>query len=318
MAILETENIRKEFGPTLAVDNLNFSLEQGQVLGLVGPNGAGKTTLLRMLATVLNPTSGTAKIFGRDIKKEYLDIRKYIGFLPDFFNLYSDLTLEECLDFFARAYRIDPEIIPDRISEILGYVELKHKRSEFISNLSRGMVQRMGVAALMIHEPDLFLLDEPASGLDPAARLRLRRTLKKLAGEGKTVIISSHILTELSGLCSHLAIMNKGRIEVYGSVEEIQQQVGKGRIISIDFVMPGDIEKARGLIDELPDFDVESEQESTLTVTTSTGLDRVAELNTHLTSKGLKIYGFSEKKTDIEELFMSVESGKYGKEEVEL
>ena len=317
MPLLETENIRKEFAPTLAVDNLNFSLDEGQVLGLVGPNGAGKTTLLRMLATVLGPTSGTARLFGLDIRKDYLDIRRRIGFLPDFFNLYSDLTLEECLDFFARAYRVDPDVIPGRIQEVLGYVELEHKKSEFIRHLSRGMVQRMGVAALMMHEPDLLLLDEPASGLDPAARLRLRRTLKKLAGEGRAVIISSHILTELSDLCTHLAIMNRGGIVIDGSVEDIQRKVGKGKIITIEFVGPEDVDKARRLIDELADFDIESADETTITAATSAGRERIAELNTYLASKGAKICGFSEKKADIEELFMEIESGKFAGEESE-
>jgi ABC-2 type transport system ATP-binding protein len=183
MDILEINNIRKEYGTVVAVNDVSFSMAPGQVLGLIGPNGAGKTTLLRILATVLRPTSGSVKILGYDLKKQYLKIRKNIGYLPDFFNLYNDLTLRECLDFFARAYKVEAKSIPARIDEVLNYIELSHKRNDLVRNLSRGMVQRMGVGALLVHNPDLFLLDEPASGLDPKARIQLRKILKKLASE---------------------------------------------------------------------------------------------------------------------------------------
>jgi ABC-2 type transport system ATP-binding protein len=231
MEILEVDNIRKEFGTVVAVNDVSFSVEQGQVVGLIGPNGAGKTTLLRILATVLSPTHGSARLLGYDLTKEYLDIRKHIGFMPDFFNLYNDLTLAECLEFFARAYKVKPDVIAKRIDEVLEYVDLENKRNDLIHHLSRGMVQRMGVGVLLVHEPDLFLLDEPASGLDPKARIQLRATLKKLSTEGKTIIISSHILTELSGFCSHIAIMDEGNIVMYGAVDEIQQKIAGTRKI---------------------------------------------------------------------------------------
>ena len=221
MNILEINNIRKEYGTVVAVNDVSFSMAPGQVLGLIGPNGAGKTTLLRILATVLRPTSGSVKLLGYDLKKQYLKIRKNIGYLPDFFNLYNDLTLRECLDFFARAYKVKVKSIPDRIDEVLSYIELSNKQNDLIRHLSRGMVQRMGVGALLVHNPDLFLLDEPASGLDPKARIHLREILKKLANEGKTIIISSHILTELSGFCTHIALMNDGKIVMHGAVDEI-------------------------------------------------------------------------------------------------
>jgi len=165
MEILEVNNLRKEFGTVVAVNDISLSVEKGQVWGLIGPNGAGKTTLLRMLATVLRPTSGSVQLLGFDLAKEYLKIRRHIGFLPDFFNLYNDLTLQECLEFFAKAYRVEDELIPQRVDEVLDYIELQNKRDDFIRHLSRGMVQRMGVGVLLVHDPDVFLLDEPASGL---------------------------------------------------------------------------------------------------------------------------------------------------------
>jgi ABC-2 type transport system ATP-binding protein len=166
MAVLETNRIRKEFGTLVAVDDVDLNIETGQVWGLIGPNGAGKTTLLRMLATLLRPTSGTASLFDHNLTTSYLRIRKHIGFMPDFFNLYNDLKLWECLDFFARAYRMDVRTLPGRINDVLQFVGLLEKRDSLIRHLSRGMVQRMGVAVLLVHDPDVFLLDEPACFID--------------------------------------------------------------------------------------------------------------------------------------------------------
>jgi ABC-2 type transport system ATP-binding protein len=304
MEILSVKNIRKEFGTVVAVNDASFSLEQGQVLGLIGPNGAGKTTLLRILATVLRPTSGLVEVLGSDSTKQYLEIRKHIGYLPDFFNLYNDLTLRECLDFFARAYRVKRSLIPGRVAEVLKYIELEDKRDDFIRHLSRGMVQRMGVGVLLVHSPDLFLLDEPASGLDPKARIQLRAILKKLSGEGKTIIISSHILTELSGFCTHIALMDKGRIVVHGAVDEIQRDVFGSRRLCVS-VLDNPQEAAR-LIREFPNAQVESVHDNQIIVQMAAGEAELAALNAHLVGKGVKVFGFSEQKTDLEDLFMKI------------
>ena len=307
MDILSVNNVRKEFGTLVAVNDVSFSLERGQVLGLIGPNGAGKTTLLRILATVLRPTSGSVQVLGRDSVKEYLDIRKHLGYLPDFFNLYNDLTLRECLEFFARAYKVRKALIPGRVAEVLRYVELEDKRNDFIRHLSRGMVQRMGVGVLLVHDPDIFLLDEPASGLDPKARIQLRAVLKKLSGEGKTVIISSHILTELSGFCSHIALMDKGRIILHGAVEEIQRDVFGSRRICVAVLDNRD--EAVRLIGEFPNAKVEQVQDNQIIVQMAAGEVELAALNAHLVTKGVKVFGFSEQKTDLEDLFMRISGG---------
>lgn len=307
MKVLEVNNIRKEFGTVVAVNDVHFSVETGQVLGLIGPNGAGKTTLLRILATVLRPTNGSIELLGYDLARDYLAIRKYIGFLPDFFNLYNDLTLAECLEFFARAYGVGPELIPKRIDEILEYVDLEDKRHSFIRHLSRGMVQRMGVAVLLVHEPELFLLDEPASGLDPKARIQLRKVLKRLSTEGKTVIISSHILTELSGFCSHILVMNEGNIELCGAVDEIEQKVAGATKVNI--LVLGDCDKAVGLIRQFAGAEIVNVENGTITVAIAGGSEQLAGLNAHLVTEGIKVADFSKEKADLEALFMKISGG---------
>lgn len=304
MEILEINKIRKEFGTLVAVNDISLSVEKGHVLGLIGPNGAGKTTLLRILATILRPTNGGVRLLGYDLAKEYLAIRRHIGFLPDFFNLYNDLTLRECLEFFAKAYKVDNSIIPERVNEVLDYIELQNKRDDFIRNLSRGMVQRMGVGALLVHDPDVFLLDEPASGLDPKARIQLRAVLKKLSTEGKTIIISSHILTELSGFCTHIALMNKGSIVMHGAVDDIQKQVFDSKKICISVL--DNCDEAVRLIKEFPDTNIETVKDNKITVEINADESELAGLNAKLVERGVKVFSFCEDKTDLEDLFMKI------------
>jgi len=308
MNIIEVNNIRKEFGTLVAVNDVNFSVEKGQVVGLIGPNGAGKTTLLRILATLLKPTNGNAQILGHDLAKEYLKARKHIGYMPDFFNLYNDLTIRECLEFFAKAYKVDPASIGQRVDSVINYVDLNDKRDSFIRHLSRGMVQRMGVAVLLVHDPDVFLLDEPASGLDPRARITLREILKKLSSDGKTIIISSHILTELSGFCTHIIIMNQGKIVVHGEVDEIQQRIIGSKKISISVLE--DCDKAAYLIKGFPNTKVSAVQNNTITVEINAPPAELAGLNKMLVKNDIKVIAFFEEKTDLEDIFMKVSSAK--------
>jgi ABC-2 type transport system ATP-binding protein len=307
MQVLETNGLRREFGTLVAVNSVSFAVEQGQVIGLIGPNGAGKTTLLRMLATVLRPTSGSAKILGYDSTKDYLRIRKRLGYLPDFFNLYNDLTIRECLEFFAKAYNVDEKQISAKIDETLKLIELEDKRNDFVRHLSRGMVQRMGLGALLVHEPDVLLLDEPASGLDPRARIGLRKVLKKLADQGRTIIISSHILTELSDFCTHIVIMNRGNIVLNGSVEQIQRQVFNIRKILVS--VADNTESAVSAIKEFPGIGNVKAEEKQVTVDIDADDNKLAELNSYLVSKGIRVCGLCEVKADLEDLFMEL-SGK--------
>ncbi len=304
MEILQIKNIKKEFGTLTAVNDVSMSIEQGQVLGLIGPNGAGKTTLLRILATLLRPTDGNATILGYDLKKEYLNIRQHIGFLPDFFNLYNDLTLAECLKFFANIYKVEPGLIPGRIDSVLEFVDLEEKRNSFVRHLSRGMIQRMGVGAMLVHEPEVLLLDEPASGLDPKQRIKLREVIKRLSKQGKTVIISSHILTELSGLCSHVAIMNKGKVVLQGAVNDIQQKVEGSRRVAVTVLENCD--KAIELAKAFPSVKVINVRDNTMNIEMAGNLEELAGLNAHLVNNNIKVVAFSEEKTDLEDIFMAI------------
>jgi ABC-2 type transport system ATP-binding protein len=304
MQVIEVYGLRKEFGTVVAVNNVSFTVEQGRIIGLIGPNGAGKTTLLRMLATVLRPTGGSARLLGFDSASEYLQIRKRLGYLPDFFNLYNDLTLRECLEFFARAYNVADERIAKLTDETLKFIDLEEKRNDFVRHLSRGMVQRMGVGVLLVHEPDVLLLDEPASGLDPKARIQLRDILRKLSGEGRTIIISSHILTELSDICTDVAIMNRGKIILYGPIDEIRRQVYEARRIAISVV--GNTDKAVSILKEFPGVISHTTTDNRITVDMKSDEDRLAELNSALVSNGVRVCAFYEQKTDLEDLFMEL------------
>ena len=304
MKILEAQCLRKEFGTLVAVRDISFSVEKGQVVGLVGPNGAGKTTLLKILATALKPTDGTARLLGLGIKTDYLKIRESIGYLPDFFNLYDDLTIEECLEYFAKAYRVTKNDIPNRIRMVLKYIDLEHKRSSFIKNLSRGMIQRLGLGVLLVHSPDVFLLDEPASGLDPEARIGLRSVLKHLSADGKTIIISSHILTELSGLCSHLAIMDKGEIVQYSEVEEIERSISASANVRITVLRDCDV--AVALIKKFDDIRIVQAQNNTITVEMDEDPETIAKMNKHLVENGMKVISLYREKSTLEDVYLKI------------
>jgi len=304
MSILQLHSLRKEFSSLVAVDDVSFSVEPGQVVGLIGPNGAGKTTLLRMLATLLPPTDGTATMDGADLRKHPLEIRRKIGYLPDFFNLYPDLTLRECLDFFARAYRVHSGQVAARIEEALRYVSLESKRDSLIRHLSRGMVQRMGLATLLVRQPELFLLDEPASGLDPMARIQLRDILKRLGQDGKTILISSHILTELSEFCTHIVIMNRGKLVLCGSVEDIERQIAGQQAVIVKVL--GDVERAETILRGIDAINILTMADHTFTLACGGGPETVAEVNRRLVAEGVAVIELARHKTSLEDLFMTL------------
>lgn len=304
VSIIETVKLRKEFGTLVAVNDITFNLQQGQVLGLIGPNGAGKTTLIRMLCTLLPLTSGTVKVSGLDIKRDYLKARKTIGYMPDFFNLYSDLTICECLAFFAESYGVEKRLIQEKIAESLEFVTLQDKRNEFIRHLSRGMVQRMGIASLLVRDPDVYLLDEPASGLDPQSRIQLRDILKRLSSLGKTIVISSHILTELSGFCTHIAIMNNGKLVTYGSVGEIHNRIYTSKKIRI-MLLDG-MEKAQSVITGFSKAEIEKTENNCIFVNLTGSSEDMAQLNFLLVTAGLKVAEFAEQKIGLEDLYMKI------------
>lgn len=219
--MIELRHLRKEYDNLVAVQDLNLVIPHGAIFGLIGPNGAGKTTTIRMMSGLLTPTTGQVIVNGVDVDREPERAQQSIGYLSDFFAVYEDLKVWEYLDYFAHAYKIPEPDIPERVSAVISEVQLEVKRDVMIRGLSRGMKQRLGIARAIIHRPQILLLDEPASGLDPKARLELRRLLRSLRDQGTTILISSHILTELEGFCTSIGIMERGLMVRSGTIEEV-------------------------------------------------------------------------------------------------
>ena len=305
MSVIRVSGLVKEYGALRAVDGVSFTAEAGEIVGLIGPNGAGKTTLIRMLATLLEPTDGEIAIGGFDVRRDVLAVRRAIGYVPDFFNLYHDLTIRECLTFFARAYDVALADIPGRIEKALRDVALEEKADEFILHLSRGMVQKLGLACLLVRRPRLFLLDEPASGLDPAARRDLRDVLTRLGKEGATVVISSHILTELADFCTHVLIMDRGRFIRHGPIEGIRRPESGPRVIHI--VVRGEAAAAAAVLNGIAGMTVGHGEAGHLTVTLDAdapGLVDAADINRLLVSRGIPVCGLSEDAPSLEDVFL--------------
>jgi ABC-2 type transport system ATP-binding protein len=233
--VIELFHLRKEYDNVLAVDDLDLTIPQGEIYGLIGPNGAGKTTTIRMTCGLLAPTMGRALVAGVDVAREPEKAQQHIGYLSDFFAVYEDLKVWEYLDYFAHAYKMPESDIPARVTEVIAQVNLDAKRDAMIRGLSRGMKQRLGIARALIHRPKVLLLDEPASGLDPKARLELRNLLLSLRDQGATILISSHILTELEGFCTSIGIMERGRMVRSGRISEVTAAESPTRLVRLSW-----------------------------------------------------------------------------------
>src|SRR5262245_50009391 len=223
--MIECRDLTKKYHELFAVDRLTLKLERGDVYGFIGPNGSGKTTTMRMLATLLNPSWGEATVCRYSTYTGSKEIRRLIGYMPDFFGVYDDMKVTEYLEFFAAAYRITGPDRRKRVEQVLDYVDLGYKRDALVTSLSRGMTQRLGLARVLLHDPQVLLLDEPASGLDPRARIEMRELIKRLSKEHKTIMLSSHILPELAEICNKLGIIERGKLIFNGSVEEAEAKV---------------------------------------------------------------------------------------------
>src|SRR5437016_3710258 len=270
--MIETRDLTKMYGDLYALDRLTLKLERGDVYGFIGPNGAGKTTTMRILATLLNPSWGEATVCGYSIYNGAQDIRRLIGYMPDFFGVYDDMKVIEYLEFFAAAYRIKGPERRKKCDQVLDLVDLGYKRDAMATSLSRGMTQRLGLARVLLHDPQVLLLDEPASGLDPRARIEMRGLLKELRSMGKTILVSSHILPELGDICNKIGIIERGQLLFDGDLPTAIRQV---RQKTIYFVAVGNNQNglAREILQASPDvFSVEDKpQEECLRVTLADG-----------------------------------------------
>ncbi|HJP82821.1 MAG TPA: ABC transporter ATP-binding protein, partial [Fimbriimonadaceae bacterium] len=234
--MLEVKNLRKEYGSLTAVRGISFELQPGDIFGFIGSNGAGKTTTIRMISTLLEPTSGTALLSGADIRRDPMAVRRMIGYMPDFFGLYDDVKVWEYLDFFAAIYQVPVKQRMSVIDNVLELTDLTVKKNAFVQSLSRGMQQRLCLARCLVHDPQLLLLDEPASGLDPRARAELKELIAELGRMGKIVIVSSHILPELADFCNTVGIIEKGELLAFGPVGQIVQGIQAHRVIRIRYL----------------------------------------------------------------------------------
>jgi len=301
--VIELIHLRKEYDDVVAVQDLNLTIPQGEIFGLIGPNGAGKTTTIRMACGLLAPTMGRALVNGIDVSEEPERAQQSIGYLSDFFAVYEDLKVWEYLDYFAHAYRVAESEIPARVTEVIAQVSLEVKRDAMIRGLSRGMKQRLGIARAIIHRPRLLLLDEPASGLDPKARLDLRNLLRGLRDQGSTILISSHILTELEAFCTSIGIMEKGRMVRSGRIEEVTAAENLARDMRIGWL--GDVS---GILEEKlrAQAHVSNLQVSAGNATFQfAGSDEeMAALLASLVSAGMRVKSFAEVKQTVEDLYM--------------
>ncbi len=316
--IIETRGLTKQYGKRTAIQSMNLTVETGAVFGFVGPNGAGKTTTMRILATLLRPTAGEAWVAGYSVTKQRRDVRRVIGYMPDFFGVYGDMKVWEYLDFFAACYEIPAETRRQLVGDLLELVDLSHRRDDYVDALSRGMKQRLCLARSLAHDPQLLILDEPASGLDPRARVEIRELLRELQAMGKTIFVSSHILYEVEEICTHIGIIEAGQLVAAGSLEEIR----RGHVLSgalqphriVRVGLTGRLEEAQAWLAGRPSVArVEPAKsnagENGLLVAFSGDDEMLSRLLGEMVSAGFPVLAFGEEVGDLEDVFMQLTKG---------
>ena len=312
-AIIEIQGLTKQYGSLTALNELNLSIEEGAVFGFIGPNGAGKTTTMRILTTLLKPSSGKAWVAGHDVLKEQQGVRRAIGYMPDFFGVYEDMKVWEYLDFFAACYDVPKRSRNGMIDDLLALVDLGHKREEFVESLSRGMKQRLCLARTLAHDPQILILDEPASGLDPRARIEIRELLKELSNMGKTIFFSSHILSEVADICSSIGIIEAGQLIAHGDMEEMKRKLRAHRLMSV---------KVLGEINPVQEFLLHSENIESIMAGLGAGLAEnevrfdfvgddagLSQILSGMISQGIAVTSFHEEVGDLEDVFLQVTQG---------
>ncbi|WP_165231620.1 ABC transporter ATP-binding protein [Aquisphaera insulae] len=305
--MLVTNDLTKMYGDLYALNRLNLTLNQGDVYGFIGPNGAGKTTTMRILATLLNPSWGEATVCGYSIYTGSKEIRRVIGYMPDFFGVYDDMKVIEYLEFFASAYRIKGAARRKICEEVLELVDLTYKRDALVTSLSRGMTQRLGLARTLLHDPQVLLLDEPASGLDPRARIEMRALLKELRAMGKTILVSSHILPELADICNKIGIIEQGKLLVNGEVTEVMKQVRSDIVLNVA-VSDRQVDAAN-LLEAQPEVETVEDKNGVLIVKLHEGVHQYGFLANRLVNQGFELTLFKEDEINLETAFMHLTKG---------
>jgi len=305
--VIEAHDLTKKYGDMYAIRSIELDLKEGDLFGFIGPNGAGKTTTMRIIATLLNPTWGEAYVCGYSIYTKPKEIRRLVGYMPDFFGVYDDMKVIEYLEFFAAAYRIKGPARKQRCEEMLEIVDLAFKRDAFANTLSRGQTQRLGLARTLLHDPQVLLLDEPLSGLDPRARIEMRNLLRRLGQMGKTIIVSSHILPELADICNRVGIIDRGVMSVNASVTDVMKQV-RDRIV-LNVGVKNDIEKAAKLLEQHDLVESVSIHDGCLLVTLTKDTEDYCELSSVIVNAGFQLTLFREEEVNLESAFMALTKG---------
>ncbi|MDA7951011.1 MAG: ABC transporter ATP-binding protein [Pirellulaceae bacterium] len=305
--MIELRNFGKKYDDFVAVEDLSLNIKKGEMFGFIGPNGAGKSTSIRFLATLLKATHGDGEVNGYSVNKNPLDVRRSIGYMPDNFGVYDGMRVWEFLDFFAVAYQIGKSKRKQVINDVLELLDLTYKRDDYVNGLSRGMKQRLCLAKTLVHDPPVLILDEPASGLDPRARVEVKALLKELRRMGKTILISSHILTELADCCTSVGIIERGRLLMHGPIDSVYKKIRGNPRVEIRFLHS--TEKAIAMIQNLPqlvDMQVDGLRID-LELEATDG--QVAALLDHLVKNNAGVLSFHEKEPTLEDVFMAVTKG---------
>jgi len=308
--MIELVGFTKRYGDLVAVDNLNLKIGPGEMFGFIGPNGAGKSTTIRFLATLLKATAGEGIINGHRVTREPLAVRRCVGYMPDTFGVYDGMKVWEFLDFFAVAYQIARSRRKQVIGDVLELLDLTGKRDDFVSGLSRGMKQRLCLAKTLVHDPPVLILDEPASGLDPRARVEVKALLKELRRMGKTILISSHILTELADCCTSIGIIERGKLLMQGPIDEVYHRIRRNRIIRIRFME--NTELGVSIIRSMPETRQVELEGNSATAELDANDDQVAALLERLVAEGVRMHSFADKEPTLEDVFMLVTKGIVG------
>jgi ABC-2 type transport system ATP-binding protein len=305
--VIKTQDLTKVYGELRAIDNLTLELTRGDVYGFIGPNGSGKTTTMRILATLLQPTWGEAYVCDYSIYTHPKEIRRLIGFMPDFFGVYDDMKVIEYLEFFAAAYRIRGPKRRKVCDDMLALVGLDYKRDALVTSLSRGMTQRLGLARVLLHDPQVLLLDEPASGLDPRARIEIRALLRELRGLGKTIMVSSHILPELADVCNKIGIIERGKLEVSAEVTDVMRRVRRQPVLHVG--LRGRLDEAAKTLEQHPAVEKVDIRDGHLLATLREGTEDYSDLPALLVQAGYRITTFKEEEINLETAFMALTKG---------